>query len=224
MLGGIVDAVSGVLTGDTGKAIGGALGAAGLDFLAGKSLQDDAQSFQRQVLQNSMRWRMADLEAAGLNPILAGGVNSPAGAAGGIANNPGIANNVNSALAAKKLKKELAMLDANTYNATSQGLAAQGVEAYNHALAGKARTEQQILENTSHLMSEAQRDYLKTPEGRDLAIMNLYTGDGGIASTALGLTRALTGIGRGIATASKPATQVKKTFNTFNRNIRNNYR
>ncbi len=54
-------------------AVGGALGGQVVSGAIGYGLQKDQQNFNKEVLQNQKQWLVADLRAAGLNPILAAG-------------------------------------------------------------------------------------------------------------------------------------------------------
>jgi hypothetical protein len=57
---------------------------------AAAELQEDSQNFQREVLQNSIQWKMEDLKKAGLNPVMAvnnGGSSASAGIASTQASN-----------------------------------------------------------------------------------------------------------------------------------------
>lgn len=80
------DIAKAAFSGNPVAAVGTALGAGGLDYLSGKSLQQDSQSFsareaqrsrdfQQFVMQNQIQWRYKDLEKAGINPILASTMN-----------------------------------------------------------------------------------------------------------------------------------------------------
>lgn len=69
-------------------AVGGVANTIGGTVYQAKQAQQQAnkaRNFQREVLQNSVRWKVADLRAAGLNPILAatggglGGSSAPGG-------------------------------------------------------------------------------------------------------------------------------------------------
>ena len=104
-LGSIGKAIAGAASGTFG--IGTALGAA--DYLTGKSLQQDAQSFsareadrarlfQERVLRNQIQWRASDLRKAGINPILAAGLGSSSPTApGSTAQNAAMQQNSKSA-------------------------------------------------------------------------------------------------------------------------------
>lgn len=62
--------------------VGGAVVGGAISY----GLQKDSQKFQRDVLQNQKQWLVADLRAAGLNPILAaGGLGGQVSGGGGIA-------------------------------------------------------------------------------------------------------------------------------------------
>lgn len=80
-------------------AIGGVANTIGGTIYQAKQAQQQAnkaRNFQREVLQNSVRWKVADLRAAGLNPILAatggglGGSSAPGGVVAQVPNFGGI--------------------------------------------------------------------------------------------------------------------------------------
>lgn len=67
-------------------AVAGAVGGQVLGGAISYGLQKDAQANQRKILQNQKQWLVADLRAAGLNPILAaGGLGGQVAGSGGIA-------------------------------------------------------------------------------------------------------------------------------------------
>lgn len=91
------------------------MGAAALDFIGGVgSLIGNARqaaknrAFQENMFKHRYQWQMQDMEAAGLNPMLAFGQSPPGPSSGATAsfNNP-----ASSALAARRLKTELKNLD-----------------------------------------------------------------------------------------------------------------
>lgn len=86
-----------------GQLAGLSLGGGGLSFLGGKHLQNDAQSFSREMMRNRHQWEVADLKAAGLNPILSAG-SAPSMGSSPMASSPDFATPlVNSAKVASEL-------------------------------------------------------------------------------------------------------------------------
>jgi len=79
-------------------AAAGPIGGAVIGGAISYGLQKDSQSFQKQVLQNQKQWLVADLRAAGLNPILAaGGLGGQVSGGGGIAS-PSSAGDIGEAI------------------------------------------------------------------------------------------------------------------------------
>lgn len=60
----------------------GSIGGSLLSHYSAKSINEDNMAFQREVAQNGVRWKVADMKAAGLNPLLASGINATAPAGG----------------------------------------------------------------------------------------------------------------------------------------------
>lgn len=110
----LVSSALGAASGTAG--VGTALGllGGGLDFLGNKSLQNDAQSFSREMARNKYQWAADDLSKAGLNRILAfgapGGMGAGAGTPGAGSTRTNIPAAISSAVQLRRVNAEIDLL------------------------------------------------------------------------------------------------------------------
>lgn len=133
------------------QAVGG-LAEAGISAWSANKVNNDNLRFQREVAQNGVRWKVNDMREAGLNPLLATGINAtaPAGGSSVLPNLSGIstsARDIGRMLAEKTVEKADAEIDA--VKAQKDNLEAQ---------ADKAGAEAKKIEHDTR-SSEVDADY-----------------------------------------------------------------
>lgn len=96
--------------------------AKGIDHASASALQSDSQAFQKEFYQNRHQWEVADLRAAGLNPILSATNFSGGTASGGIASTAGMENPATALAALRRTKAETSVLEAQGTSASAKSL------------------------------------------------------------------------------------------------------
>lgn len=144
--------------------IGGGLGLLGghLQNQAAAKQAQRAMDFSERMSSTAHQREVADLRAAGLNPILSatrGGASAPQGVAAHVEDSLG--KGVNSALAATSMKKDLALADSQQKLQTAQAAAAETQASANaasafasSALGDKARAEAYALDRENHIIDD----------------------------------------------------------------------
>lgn len=184
---GILSGLAGGLTGFfTGGPLGAAAGAA--QGFASAKAADDNRKFQQRMSNTAHRREVADLRAAGLNPILSakyGGASTPSG---NMANVPDFTN---SALTIKTAKQQLRNLEAQEYLAQFTAGAQNSIAHKNTAESVKVDVQTDILREELKAARE-QRRFMQNVRKHDA---DIYEGKGGF------LLRLLNALGIGANSA-----------------------
>jgi len=130
LVGAAAPIVGGIVGGPAGAAIGSGIGGAlstqdAQNFSSAEA--SASRGFTKEQLQNRHQWEVADLRAAGLNPILSAMKGAPsiggsAAATSSATVADGAAKLTQSALASKKLNAEISLIESQAAAARTQGV------------------------------------------------------------------------------------------------------
>lgn len=131
-----------------GSVLGDAV-SSGINYAANSALQRDAQRHQEKLMQNAKQWQVEDLRKAGLNPILATGLNTSA---------PGSPLSSYSGASNSALREAMASLRKKESQVADEQIAtAQSAQKLNDAQAAKAKAEaERVKVDTQKAKAETQ--------------------------------------------------------------------
>lgn len=131
----------------------GSLGSSFASAWAAREINEDNLAFQREFAQNGVRWKVADMREAGLNPLLASGINAttPAGGSSVQPDFSGIG------ASAREIGRMLA--ERTVENADEQIATAKTVQDVNSAQAEKIRAEaEKVRRETTQIPTLTQEE------------------------------------------------------------------
>lgn len=133
------------------------------DYFSAKSLQNDSQSFTKQMMRNKHQWQVQDLKAAGLNPILSAGGGAPMGGSGiASAGNP-VSKGISTALAAQLLQKQIQKIDAEINNIGADTNVKDNVSSISDLPASLAQQALGFIDNRAAEFSSAVDNIKRAP-------------------------------------------------------------